>query len=64
MMAGVAKALAASAKTMMAPDRMPGMTCGSTMRRSTVKGPAPSATAAFSICGSSRCSAAHTASTM
>ena len=34
------------------------------MRRSTVKGPAPSDTAAFSICGSSRCSDAHTDSTM
>ena len=64
MIAGVAKALAARAKTMMAPDRMPGMTCGSTMRRRTVKGPAPSATAAFSIWGSRRCRAAHTAITM
>ena len=60
----MAKALAASAKTITAPERMPGMTCGSTMRRSTVKGPAPSATAAFSTCGSSRCSDAQTASTM
>ena len=49
---------------LMIPHVVLGIACGSTIRRSTVNGPAPSATAAFSICGSSRCSAAHTASTM
>src|SRR2546421_6985344 len=60
MIAGVANALAASANTTMAPDRMPGITCGRTMRRSTVRPEAPSDTAAFSTCGSSRCSEAQT----
>ena len=64
MIAGVAKALAASAKTMMEPDRMPGTICGSTTRRITVSGPAPSDSAAFSTCGSSRWSEAQTDSTM
>ena len=64
MIAGVAKALAASANTMIAPESMPGIACGSTTRRSTVQCEAPSDIAAFSICGSSRCSAAHTDSTM
>jgi hypothetical protein len=37
MMAGVAKALAASANTIRPPDSTPGITCGSTMRASTVQ---------------------------
>src|SRR3569832_2825874 len=64
MMAGVANALAESENTMIAPDSTPGMICGMMMRRIVVIGPAPSDIAAFSICGSSRCSAAHTDSTM
>ena len=64
MMAGVAKALADSEKTMIAPDNTPGMICGRMMRRMIVNEPAPSDKAAFSICGSRRCSAVQTDSTM
>ena len=60
MIAGVAKALAASANTMTAPDRIPGTTWGRTTRRRTTNGDAPSEVAAFSICGSRRWSEAQT----
>ena len=64
MMAGVAKALAASANTINPPESTPGITCGKTMRRNTVGSPAPSDCAACSVAGSSFCSEVHTASTM
>jgi hypothetical protein len=60
MIAGVAKALAARANTITAPERMPGITCGSTTRCSTANGVAPSEIAAFSTCGSRRWSDAQT----
>ncbi|MCY1225657.1 hypothetical protein D9M72_378600 [compost metagenome] len=63
-MAGVAKADADSAKTMMLPDRMPGRICGRITRRNTVNGAAPNAWPACSTCGSSFCSDAHTEITM
>ncbi|MCY1522861.1 hypothetical protein D9M68_577370 [compost metagenome] len=64
MMAGVANELAAIANTMIAPDRMPGMTCGMTTRRITVNCVAPSDRAAASVDGLIRCSEAHTEMTM
>ena len=64
MMAGVAKALAASANTIKPPDSTPGITCGKTMRRNTVGKPAPSDCAACSVAGSSFCREVQTASTM
>lgn len=64
MIAGVAKALAAMAKTISEPDRMPGMICGRMTRRNMVKGPAPSETAAWETRGSSRCSEVQTEITM
>lgn len=64
MMAGVAKELAAIANTMIEPDRMPGMTCGTITRRITVNWLAPSDSAAASVDGLIRCNDAHTAITM
>src|SRR3546814_7010621 len=64
MMAGVAKALAAMANTMIEPDRMPGMICGTITRRSTVNWLAPNDSAAASVEGLIRCSDAHTEITM
>ncbi len=61
---GIASALALSAKTISPPDSSPGVTCGSTMRRQTVKRDAPSDSAAFSTCGSSFCSEVQTGITM
>ena len=43
---------------------MPGMTCGTTTRQTTVKGLAPSDTAAASVCGLTRCREAQTEITM
>ena len=54
MIAGVAKALAASANTITEPDRMPGMICGSTTLRMTLNCEAPSENAACSTLLSSR----------
>ena len=59
-MAGVAKALAVSANTMIDPDRMPGIACGRVIRRSTVSFDAPSVQAASSDCGSIFCIEAQT----
>ena len=64
MMAGVANALAAIEKTMTEPDRMPGTIWGSTTLQRIVAGEAPSDSAAFSSCGSSRWSDAQTARIM
>src|SRR5450830_1771947 len=64
MMAGVAKALEASEKTINPPDKTPGITCGKTIRRNTVNSPAPSDSAACSVEASSFCNEAHTANTI
>src|SRR5690606_29744815 len=64
MMAGVAKALADMANTMIEPDKIPGMTCGTMTRRMTVNWLAPSDRAAASVDGLMRCSDAQTAITM
>lgn len=61
---GMANELAARPNTIRLPDRMPGSTCGKTMRRSVVKGDACSDSAAFSTPGSSFCSDVHTGITM
>ncbi|MNW06039.1 hypothetical protein D3C71_2023790 [compost metagenome] len=61
---GMANELAARPNTIRLPDKMPGSTCGNTMRRSVVKGVACSDRAAFSTPGSSFCSDVHTGITM
>ena len=61
---GIAKALAERPNTIRLPDSMPGITCGSTTRRSVVKRDAPSDQAAASTHGSSFCSEVHTGITM
>ena len=60
----MANELAARPNTIRLPERMPGSTCGSTMRRRVVKGDAFSESAAFSTPGSSFCSEVHTGITM
>ena len=60
MIAGVAKALAARAKTITLPARIPGIASGTMTLRTTVSWPAPSDTAARSTAGSIFCNEAQT----